>query len=130
MADLLKIIKALGQENRLRILNLLNQQKLCVCELQNIMDENQSNISRHLNVLKNADIISSEKDALWIYYYLNQKTLEEYPFITDVLTKELGKVDYCQPDSKRLKIYQASDLDCSDLKDSDVFEPLEKNKIN
>ncbi|MFW5790765.1 MAG: ArsR/SmtB family transcription factor [Halanaerobiaceae bacterium] len=126
MADLLKIIKALGQENRLRILNLLNQQKLCVCELQNIMDENQSNISRHLNVLKNAEIISSEKDALWIYYYLNQKTLKEYPFIVDVLNNELGKVEYCQADNNRLEIYQKSNLDCSDLKDSDVFEPLEK----
>ncbi|MFW6378051.1 MAG: ArsR/SmtB family transcription factor [Bacillota bacterium] len=126
MADLLKIIKALGQENRLRILNLLNQQKLCVCELQNIMDENQSNISRHLNVLKNAEIISSEKDALWIYYYLNQKTLKEYPFIVDVLNNELGKVEYCQADNNRLEIYQKSNLDCSDLKDSDVFEPSEK----
>lgn len=124
MADLLDIIKALGQENRLRILNLLNQQKLCVCELQNIMDENQSNISRHLNVLKNADIISSEKDALWIYYYLKQKTLNEHPFIVEVLNNELGKVNYCQTDNTRLEIYQKSNLDCSDLKDSDVFEPL------
>ena len=126
MSDLIDIIKALGQENRLRILNLLNQQKLCVCELQNIMDENQSNISRHLNVLKNANIISSEKDALWIYYYLDKKTLEEYPFIVDVLNNELGKVDYCQIDNERLNLYQESNLDCSDLKDSDVFEPLEK----
>lgn len=126
MADLLDIIKALGQENRLRILNLLNQQKLCVCELQNIMDENQSNISRHLNVLKQADVISSEKDALWIYYYLNQKTLKEHPFIVDVLNNELEKVEYCQLDNKRLNLYQESNLNCSDLKDSDVFEPLEK----
>ncbi len=126
MADLIDVIKALGQENRLRILNLLNQQKLCVCEMQNIMDENQSNISRHLNVLKNADIISSEKDALWIYYYLNEMTLEEYPFIVDVLNNELDKIDYCQVDNERLNLYQESNLDCSDLKDSDVFKPLEK----
>ncbi|MBF8436332.1 winged helix-turn-helix transcriptional regulator [Halanaerobiaceae bacterium Z-7014] len=126
MADLIDIIKALGQENRLRILNLLNQQKLCVCELQNIMDENQSNISRHLNVLKNAGIISSEKDSLWIYYYLDKETLEEYPFIVDVLNNELEKVEYCQADNERLNLYQESNLDCSDLKDSDVFEPLEK----
>ncbi len=126
MSDLIDIIKALGQENRLRILNLLNQQKLCVCELQNIMDENQSNISRHLNVLKNADIILSEKDALWIYYYLDKETLEEYPFIVDVLNNELKKVEYCQNDNERLNLYQESNLDCSDLKNSDVFEPLEK----
>lgn len=126
VADLLKIIKALGQENRLRILNLLNQQKLCVCELQNIMAENQSNISRHLNVLKNADIISSEKDALWIYYYLKKKTLKEHPFIVDILNNELGKVGFCQSDNQRLNLYQESNLDCSDLKESDVFKPLEK----
>lgn len=126
VADLLKIIKALGQENRLRILNLLNQQKLCVCELQNIMAENQSNISRHLNVLKNADIISSEKDALWIYYYLKKKTLKEHPFIVDILNNELEKVGFCQSDNQRLNLYQESNLDCSDLKESDVFKPLEK----
>jgi len=125
MADIINIMKALGQENRLRILNLLNQQKLCVCELQNIMDESQSNISRHLNVLKQAGLISSEKDSLWIYYYLKKKTLEEHPFISTILTYELRGEDFCQEDNERLNIYQDSGLNCDDLKEGGLFEALE-----
>ncbi len=124
MADIINIMKALGQENRLRILNLLNQQKLCVCELQNIMDENQSNISRHLNVLKQSGLISSEKDSLWIYYYLNRKTLEKHAFISTILTYELRGADFCQEDNERLNIYQESELNCDDLKGSNLFEAL------
>lgn len=55
--DVLKIMKALSHQNRLRILNLINQHELCVCEIQYIMQINQSNTSRHLNKLKQAEII-------------------------------------------------------------------------
>ncbi len=120
MAEIINIIKALAQENRLRILNLLKQQKLCVCELQNIMEEKQSNISRHLNVLKKAELIKSEKESFWIYYYLNEETINEHPFVSIILTYEIGETDFCQSDNERLKIYQESDLDCNDLKDSGI----------
>ncbi len=125
MADIINIMKALGQVNRLRILNLLNQQKLCVCEMQNIMNQSQSNISRHLNVLKQSGLISSEKDSLYIYYYLNRKTIEEYPFISTILTYELRDADFCQEDNERLDIYQESEINCDDLKESNLFEALE-----
>ena len=125
MADIINIMKALGQVNRLRILNLLNQQKLCVCEMQNIMNQSQSNISRHLNVLKQSGLISSEKDSLYIYYYLNRKNIEEYPFISTILTYELRDADFCQEDNERLDIYQESEINCDDLKESNLFEALE-----
>ncbi|MGD9156009.1 MAG: metalloregulator ArsR/SmtB family transcription factor, partial [Bacillota bacterium] len=60
--NLLKILKALGDENRLRILNLLRQKKLCVCELESVLNMTQSNVSRHLIKLKDAELIESEKN--------------------------------------------------------------------
>ena len=74
---LVDIIKALAHEKRLRILNLLRKQSMCVCELRNIMNINQSNASRHLIKLKNAELIDYQKEAQWVYYQLNQKQINK-----------------------------------------------------
>lgn len=112
---LLKLIKALSHENRLRILNLISQQDLCVCEIEHIMQINQSNASRHLSKLKQANLIYGEKKAQWIYYHIKTETIEEYQFIKLLLNHELDKLVICQEDNKRLKEYQESDLSCQDI---------------
>ena len=63
-----KLFKTLGDENRLRIMNLLMRHSLCVCELMVILETTQSNVSRHLTRLRNEGIITFEKKAQWIYY--------------------------------------------------------------
>lgn len=112
---MLKIIKALSHQNRLRILNLIRQQDLCVCELRYIMQSNQSNVSRHLSKLKTADIVTGEHQAQWIYYQLKDSTLQEYPFLELIIEDELKKLDICQQDNERLADYQANDLSCKNL---------------
>ncbi|HET6450728.1 MAG TPA: metalloregulator ArsR/SmtB family transcription factor, partial [Spirochaetia bacterium] len=57
------LLKALADTNRLRILNLLHEQTLCVCDLEAILELNQSNLSRHLSKLKQAGIVSARKEA-------------------------------------------------------------------
>ena len=59
--DIVQIFKALADENRIRILNLLRNGSLCVCDIEAVLNINQSNASRHLNKLKTAKIILSEK---------------------------------------------------------------------
>ena len=76
--DKIKILKALSDNTRLSILNLLNGEKLCVCEIEAILDNTQSNISRHLAKLKEADLILSTKYAQWVHYELNY----ELPYAT------------------------------------------------
>ncbi len=112
---MLDIIKALAHQNRLRILNLLSQQELCVCEIQHIMQVNQSNASRHLSKLKAANIIVGEHQAQWVYYYIENTTLEDHPFLELVIEEEVKKLEICKKDNQRLREYQASSFSCNDL---------------
>ena len=64
-----KIIKALADENRIRIVCMLkNKRDLCVCEITEIIGLAQSTISSHLKLLENAGFIESYKDGLWVNY--------------------------------------------------------------
>jgi ArsR family transcriptional regulator, arsenate/arsenite/antimonite-responsive transcriptional repressor len=61
-------LKALADPNRLRILNLLDNRTLCVCDLEEVLDLNQSNLSRHLAKLKAAGLVTAQKKGLFMYY--------------------------------------------------------------
>ena len=119
--DIIEVLKALAHENRIRILNLLAENELCVCELENIMQVNQSNASRHLSKLKNADLIKGRKKAQWIYYNLNHDLLTEHNFIKLLLKDELNNFAEAQEDLKRLEKYKNSSLSCETLSESDIF---------
>ena len=113
--DLLKIIKALSHQNRLRILNLIKQQDLCVCELEYIMDVNQSNASRHLTKLKEAEIIYGKRKAQWVYYQINKRLLDKHKFLKEIIDNELKNIELVNEDNKKLKKYINSNLSCEDL---------------
>lgn len=114
--DLLQGIKALGDETRLRMVSILNEGDLCVCEIEEILEINQSNASRHLTKLTNAKILDYYKQAKYVYYRLNEETLREYPFIKDIIITAIKKLEMCQKDKERLKRYRSSQLNCDDLK--------------
>ena len=65
-----KFFKALGEPTRLKILKILAEREMCVCELMEIMEMNQPRVSQHLKVLKDAGVISERKQAQWNYYSL------------------------------------------------------------
>lgn len=114
---LIQVIKALSDETRLRILNLLYQGELCVCELEALLDINQSNASRHLNRLRNAEIIHYEKKAQYVYYKIQSDILVKYPFLKAILDDELTKEEQCRIDLDRLNKYRESGISCDDLVD-------------
>lgn len=62
--------KAISDPTRLKILYLLQDGELCVCEIINVLEKPQSTISHHLNVLKNAGFIEGRKAGVWIHYKL------------------------------------------------------------
>lgn len=70
-----KAFKALGQHLRLRIIALLAEQELCVCELEEILGITQPAISQHLRALKEADLVWEEKVSQWVFYHLNKEKL-------------------------------------------------------
>ena len=115
LMDLIEVLKALSHENRIRILNLLKQQELCVCELESILGVNQSNASRHLSKLKHEGIIKGQQKAQWVYYSINEDLFSKHLFMKNILDNELTSLDICQEDNQRLKKYQASGLSCEEL---------------
>lgn len=62
---LLKLFKALGNEKRLQILRLISQGVVCQCELEVILDLSQATVSHHLKALREAGIITLEKQGRW-----------------------------------------------------------------
>lgn len=70
MKKLEKVLKACSDDNRIRILKLLEKKKLCVCELAFVLGITQPSVSRHLKKLLNAGLIKTEKDSFWTNYFL------------------------------------------------------------
>ena len=101
--DFLKIFKALGDETRMRIVNILLQSgtSLCVCEMTDVLQLPQYHVSRHLMILKNAGLVEGERDGTWIYYNFSDKTTECVNDLLDVVKKHFVK-NYNE-DLKRLK---------------------------
>lgn len=110
-------MKALSDETRVRILNLLMQSELCVGEMEHLLNINQSNASRHLSTLKNASLITFEKNAQWIVYSINKEVLEKHSFIRILIDNELTQLDLYIKDKERLKEYKSTGRSCYDLKE-------------
>ena len=73
-----KILKALSHPLRLNIIKLLiANNSLCVCKIQEEFDISQSNLSQHLKILKDSNLLEAEKNGGWIYYSLKNKRIIE-----------------------------------------------------
>jgi len=83
----IKMFKALSDETRLRIYLLLLQGELCVCELVNILNIEQSRISHSVRILKEAGLVVNRREGKWIIYAVNPET--ENNRIIQILKSEL-----------------------------------------
>ncbi|MBU4293413.1 MAG: metalloregulator ArsR/SmtB family transcription factor, partial [Actinobacteria bacterium] len=78
LKKIIKILKALADESRIRILALLKERNgLCVCEITEIIGLSQPTISSHLKKLQDAEIITYSKDGLWVNYSLDENMEKE-----------------------------------------------------
>jgi len=66
--DLPRFFQALGDTTRLRLLNLIGEQEVCVCYFVEILGAPQPKISRHLAYLRNAGIVSARREGKWMHY--------------------------------------------------------------
>ncbi len=66
--ELCRVYRCLCDVTRLRILNLLREDTLCVCHLQQVLDKSQVTISKHLAYLKSHHLVESERRANWMIY--------------------------------------------------------------
>ncbi|HUH65874.1 MAG TPA: metalloregulator ArsR/SmtB family transcription factor [Syntrophales bacterium] len=70
MKDFLKVMKALSDPNRVKIVKMLQHKAMCVCEIQAALNIAQPTVSKHLKLLGKAGLVHFRKDGLWVDYYL------------------------------------------------------------
>ena len=111
MKRLVNIMKALGEENRFRIVMMLRERPLCVCEVCSVLDISLSTVSSHLKQLTQAGILNSEKDGRWVKY-----ALKEEPFIRKLLEQVRREVaEESQLEKDRLEIQKVDPATCAAL---------------
>ncbi len=64
------LFRALADPTRLRLLNLMSQQEICVCFFVQVLRQSQPKISRHLAYLRKAGIVAARRDGKWMHYKL------------------------------------------------------------
>lgn len=72
MKEVLSIIKALSDGNRLRVVvSLMSHKELCVCQITEMLKLAMATVSRHMNILQNAGLVLSRKEGRWVHYSLS-----------------------------------------------------------
>ena len=78
MRDFIKVMKALSDPSRVKIIKLLQHRSLCVCEFQHLIGLAQSTVSKHLKLLEEARLIDFSRDGLWVNYRLSEEADNPY----------------------------------------------------
>ncbi|OPX76724.1 MAG: DNA-binding transcriptional repressor ArsR [Methanosaeta sp. PtaB.Bin018] len=72
-----EVFKAVADPCRLRILKLLKEGELCVCEIMTALSKPQSSTSHHLSILRKAGLVKERRDGKWFYYRLADSAVNE-----------------------------------------------------
>jgi len=94
--------KALADPTRLRIINLIGDQEVCVCFFVEILNTNQPKISRHLAYLRRAGIVAARREGVWMHYRLSTPKDENAAKVLRDVRDWLAKDNLMQQDSRRL----------------------------
>ena len=92
------LFKALSEESRLRILSLLLENEMCVCDIEAALKMTQSNASRHLTALKKCGILESYKEAQWSYYRISDHFKKDHEELWKYLQYQLSELPSYQDD--------------------------------
>ena len=104
MYDLIKATKALSDETRLRILNILSERECCVCEVMQALGISQTRASRNLSSLYDAGFLKLRKEGLWSLYSINRDSTEDYfSHLLDAVRKALKGNKVMNSDRERLR---------------------------
>lgn len=101
MREFTKIMKALSDPNRVKIIKLLQQRVLCVCEIKEALGLAQSTASKHLKILEEAGLITYFKEGLWVNYRLAEGAGSPY------VANMLGNLRYWLEDDPEISALAA-----------------------
>jgi len=116
MKELVEVFKALSDETRIRILKLLENEELCVCEIMEVLDMIQSRISRHLDILRRAGFLSARREKKWMIYGWNKTRVNPYHTpIQEMLRLWLTDDEIVKKDKEKLKKVKAEGVRFKEL---------------
>lgn len=96
------IFMALADKTRLRLLNLMRREEICVCFFTEVLGESQPKISRHLAYLRNAGIVEARREGKWMHYKIIEPEDENAVRILQDTLKWLASQDELQKEYERL----------------------------
>lgn len=103
MEQELSLFKALSDGTRLRIMVLVSEKELCVCQLMRALSLDQSKVSRHLTVLKNAGLVNDRRKGLWIFYSLAEPRNRLEGSVFNAFKDYFKKANLFKEDIKNMK---------------------------
>lgn len=104
MPNIAAILKALGEDTRLRILRLISSQELAVTEVIDALGMPQSRISRHLAVLRRTGLVQDRREGNWIYYRMAEDELDSFArALWEAVRSNQQDSDFFPDDLERLK---------------------------
>ena len=90
MRELIKVLDALSDETRLRMVNLLSEGELCVCEIMQALDISQTRASRNLGILRDAGLLVDRREGQWVHYSLSKEALTRYSNLVETIGERLS----------------------------------------
>jgi ArsR family transcriptional regulator len=78
MKEFIKVMKALSDPNRVKLVKMLQQRTMCVCEVQAVIGIAQPTVSKHLKILEGAGFVDRKKEGLWANYSLSDGSRSPY----------------------------------------------------
>lgn len=100
--DLERFFRALADHTRLRLLNLMRTDEVCVCFFTEILGTHQPKISRHLAYLRRAGIVSARREGQWMHYRIIEPADENAANMLKSVLASLAKDQKMQTDRDRL----------------------------
>ncbi|RKM55338.1 ArsR family transcriptional regulator [Butyrivibrio sp. X503] len=89
--EVIKICKALGDRNRLKIIQILLSGEKCVCVIDEYLKITQPTLSHHMKVLGECKLVNSRRDGKWVYYSINKDTVDRFKgFFGDLVIGDEG----------------------------------------
>lgn len=88
MKNFLRVTKALADANRVRVVKLLENRALCVCEIQQVLGLAQPTVSSHMKILEEAGLVHKERQGTWMIY--SQALDSESPYVQTMLRQLRG----------------------------------------
>lgn len=95
----IRVMKALADPSRVKIVKMLEKREMCVCELRAALNLAQPTVSKHLKILEDAGLVSSMKEGMWVNYSLAEETTNPYGQRMLACLAEWGSDD---PEIKRI----------------------------